>query len=123
MSAKEKRAATLCRRAAKYTLLASTVLAGAPLALAQDQPTASGGAGQLEEIIVTAQKRAENLQSVPVSVQALSGKLLEQTNSTEFSDYAKFLPTVVYQTIAPSQTSIYMRGIAMAGGQDGNHSG
>lgn len=123
MSAKEKHVAALCRRAAKYTLLASTVLAGAPLALAQDQPTAAAGAGQLEEIIVTAQKRAENLQSVPVSIQALSGKLLEQTNSTEFSDYAKFLPSVVYQTIAPSQTSIYMRGISMAGGQDGNHSG
>jgi len=123
MSVKETRSKTLRRRAAKYTLLASTVLASAPLALAQDQSAASGGAGQLEEVIVTAQKRSENLQSVPVSVQALSGKMLEQANATEFADYAKFLPSVVYQTLGPNQTTVYMRGISTAGGQDGNHSG
>ena len=105
----------------KLSLMASSVLAGAPLAIAQDQPAATNA--PLEEIVVTAQKRAENLQNVPISIQAFSGQKLDQINATEFTDYAKFLPSVVFQTIAPSQTSIYMRGIAIAGGQDGNHSG
>ena len=113
------------RRTLKVGLLASTVLAApfafTPAAIAQDQP-ASAPAGQIEEIVVTAQKRAENMQTVPVSIQAFSGKTLEQIHATEFADYAKFLPSVVYQTLAPNQTTVYMRGIATAGGQDGNHS-
>jgi iron complex outermembrane receptor protein len=120
MSAKKFRAAGFYR-AAKYSLLASTVLAGAVHAQTQDQPAA--GSGQIEEIVVTAEKRSENLQSVPISIQAFSGKKLEQMNATEFTDYAKFLPSVVFQSLAPSQTLIYMRGISIAGGADGNHSG
>jgi outer membrane receptor protein involved in Fe transport len=112
-------------RTLKIGLLASTVAAVAPLAivpsaLAQDQPAASSN-GQLEEIVVTAQKRSENLQDVPVSIQAFNGKKLEQMYATEFNDYVKFLPSVTYQTIAPSQTEIYIRGVAS--GNDGNHSG
>src|SRR5271168_4545489 len=114
------------RRTLRIGLLASTVLAApyvfGPAASAQDQPAASNG-GQIEEIVVTAQKRSENMQTVPVSIQAFSGKKLDQMNATEFSDYVKFLPSVVYQTIAPNQTTVYMRGISTAGGQDGNHSG
>jgi len=120
MSAQMPKPAKLYRKAARYALLATTVLGAAPLAFAQDQPAAAPG--QVEEIVVTAQKRAENMQTVPVSIQAFSGKKLEQINATEFADYAKFLPSVVYQTLAPNQTTVYMRGIATAGGQDGNHS-
>ena len=109
-------------RAVKCALLASTILGIAPHAAAQDQ-AAAASSGQIEEIVVTAQKRSENQQTVPISLQAFSGKKLDQMNATEFGDYVKFLPSVVYQTVAPSQTSIYMRGISMAGGQDGNHSG
>jgi outer membrane receptor protein involved in Fe transport len=112
------------RAAFKTGLLTSTILTGVLTGAsvrAQDQPEAGNGA--LEEIVVTAQKRSENLQSVPISIQAFSGKLLEERNATEFEDYVKFLPSVVYQTIAPSQTSIYMRGISAVGPQEGNHSG
>ena len=120
MSASKFRPAGLSGKALKIGLLATTVIAGIPaMALAQDQPAASNG--QLEEIVVTAQKRSENLQDVPVSIQALGGKKLEQLNATEFNDYVKFLPSVTYQTIAPSQTEIYFRGVAS--GNDGNHSG
>jgi outer membrane receptor protein involved in Fe transport len=122
MSAAKTRPAGTTGRAFRITLLASTILAstqlaGAPIARAQDE-TASG---QLEEITVTAQKRSENLQDVPVSIQAFSGKKLEEYNATEFGDYVKFLPSVTYQTLAPSQTNVYIRGVAS--GNDGNHSG
>jgi len=121
MSAIGNRTKSAYGRLFRLGLMASTVLAGPTAALAQDQPAAGGG--QMEEIVVTAQRRAENLQTVPVSIQAFSGKKLDQMNATEFADYAKFLPSVVFQTVAPSQTNIYMRGIAAAGPQDGNHSG
>ncbi len=80
--------------------------------------------GQVEdstEIIVTAQKREENLQDVPVSIQAIGSRRLDQLNISNFEDYTKQLPSVSFQTAAPGATSVYMRGIATGG--DGNHSG
>jgi iron complex outermembrane receptor protein len=74
-----------------------------------------------EEVIVTAQKRSEKLQKVPMSIQVLDTKALEKLNVTEFQDYVKFLPSVAFQTGGPNQTSIYMRGVAS--GDNANHSG
>jgi outer membrane receptor protein involved in Fe transport len=99
------------------TLLASTMLSAAAPALA----AAAGGGAQLEELVVTAQKREENLQSVPVSVQALSAQKLDQLQVKGFEDYVKFLPSVSFKTAGPGFTSIYMRGVAS--GENSNHSG
>ena len=46
------------------------------------------------EVIVTAQKRAENLQDVPISIQALGTETLEELNIRNFKDYVQLLPTV-----------------------------
>jgi outer membrane receptor protein involved in Fe transport len=73
------------------------------------------------EIIVTAQKREENLQDVPISVQAIGTRRLDQLNISNFEDYTKQLPSVSFQTIQPGSTTVYMRGVATGG--DGNHSG
>jgi iron complex outermembrane receptor protein len=97
------------------TLLGSTMLAGASAAWAADEPNT------VREVIVTANKREESIQKVPMSIQALDSRKLEQLNVTEFGDYAKLLPSLSFQTIAPSVTSIYMRGVAS--GENGNHSG
>ena len=94
-------------------LLASSMLTGVCAAYAQD--TTVG------EIIVTAQKRSEDLQDVPVSIQALGGEKLEALVISDFNDYVKFLPSVSFQSTAPGFTSVYMRGVASGG--DGNHSG
>ena len=95
-------------------LLGSTMLA-TPV-FAQDQ----GGAASVDDVIVTAQKREENLQDVPLSVQALGTQKLEQLQVADFNDFAKFLPSVSFQTVAPGFTSIYMRGVAT--GDNINHS-
>jgi outer membrane receptor protein involved in Fe transport len=97
-------------------LLASTALSSAP-AFAQQAPDNGG----VQEVIVTASKREETLQKVPMSIQALDTRKLEQLNVTEFQDYVKYLPSVSYQTIGPNQTSIYMRGVSS--GDNANHSG
>ena len=100
-------------------LLATTCLAAHP-AFAAD---AAGGANatSLSEIVVTAEKRSENIQKVPMSIQAIDTKKLDQLNVTNFGDYVKFVPSIQYQTFGPSVTTIYMRGVADGG--DGNHSG
>jgi outer membrane receptor protein involved in Fe transport len=97
-------------------LLASTMLTCVTSAYAQQR---SAGISP-KEIVVTAQKRSENLQNVPFSIQALTTEKLTELNVTNFSDYAKFLPSVSFQTVAPGQTSVYMRGVAS--GENGNHS-
>ncbi|MGB8328387.1 MAG: TonB-dependent receptor [Steroidobacteraceae bacterium] len=94
-----------------------------PAAFAQEQPQA----GTLEEVVVTAQKREENLQSVPLSIQAIGTTKLEELHVTNFQDYVKLLPSVSFQGagngsgFGPGFNRAYMRGVAS--GDTGNHSG
>ncbi len=90
---------------------------------APEQPAqqTSREAQTLDTITVTAQKRTENLQKVPISLQVLGEQKLDELNVTDFDDYVKFLPSVSYQTFGPGFAQIYMRGVASGG--DGNHSG
>ena len=81
----------------------------------------SSDVATLEEVVVTAQKRTENLQDVPISIQALSTARLEELNVTNFDDYAKYLPSVSFQTAGPGFEHTYIRGVVSGG--DGNHSG
>ncbi len=64
------------------------------------------------EIIVTAQKRAENIQDVPVSVQALDERILTERSIQSFNDYAKFLPSLSYSSPGPGQAEVFFRGIS-----------
>ena len=77
----------------KRTILATSIMAllptlTAPLALAQ-------GAGQLEEVVVTAQKRAQSAQDIGISIVALSGDQLRDRNIVNTSDLAKVIPNVL----------------------------
>ena len=128
-------------RAAALGLLASTALASTAFAQTVSEPApapqeevasepapapqvqAPTAATQSEsqDIIITAQKREENLQNVPISVQAIGTRRIDQLNISNFEDYTKQLPSVSFQTIQPGSTTVYMRGVATGG--DGNHSG
>jgi outer membrane receptor protein involved in Fe transport len=95
--------------------LASAMLVGSGMAATDaDQAT-------LEDVVVTAQKRSEDLQKVPISLQVLSGETLQEHQVSSFDDYAKFLPSVTFQTLGPGQAQLYFRGIAS--GADGLHAG
>jgi outer membrane receptor protein involved in Fe transport len=74
-----------------------------------------------DDIIVTAQKREENLQNVPISIQALGTRKLDDLNIGNFEEYSQLLPSVAFQSFQPGVTTVYMRGVASGG--DGNHSG
>jgi outer membrane receptor protein involved in Fe transport len=111
-------------RALWQLLLTSTVLTGVTPALAADADKPTG----IETIVVTAEKRAEDLQKTPVSIQALPTERLQQLHITDFSDYAKYLPSVSYTVGGagagnggPGFANVSMRGVSS--GNDGNHSG
>ena len=70
----------------------------------------------ISEVVVTAQRRTENIQDVPITVQALTGETLAQLNVTTFDDYVKYLPNVTSQGGGPGQSNIYMRGLGAAVG-------
>ncbi len=83
-----------------------------PAVMAQDQATALG------EVIVTAQKRAENLQDVPISVTSLNTQTLDELNIQSFKDYVQFLPSVSTSQAMEAGSGfnlIYMRGVATGG--------
>ncbi|MBU3023099.1 TonB-dependent receptor [Aestuariibacter sp. A3R04] len=82
-------------------------LASTPL-LAQEAESRA----KIETIEVTATKRTESIQDVPVAVSALDGKALENLGIDSFQDYVEFLPNVVFQGTGPGQNEIYIRGAA-----------
>ena len=78
-------------------------LASALLACLHPARAADTSEPVLEEITVTAQKRVENLQDVPLSIQAFDTKRLDELRIGDFDDYAKFLPSVSFQKVWKSQ--------------------
>ncbi|HEY5102007.1 MAG TPA: Plug domain-containing protein, partial [Steroidobacteraceae bacterium] len=90
-----------------------------PGAYAQEQTAETVG---LAEVVVTAQKRSENLQDVPLSIQALGNEKLEELHVTKFDDYAKYLPSVAFFSEGgPGFEHVYMRGVSSSVLE--NHSG
>ena len=67
---------------------------------------------KIEIIEVTATKRTESIQEVPVTVTALTGDSLEKLGVANFDQYVEFLPNVVFQGTGPGQNEIYIRGAA-----------
>ena len=73
----------------------------------------------LGEIVVTAQKREQALQDVPLSIQALTGSKLEALQVRDFADYVQYLPSVNYTTGStglPGNVAPVFRGVATDGG-------
>jgi iron complex outermembrane receptor protein len=125
----------MARRAA--ALLASTALAVPTAALAQNTAPASSSTGAArqakgvaaddQEIVITATKRAENLQKVPLAVTALTTKTLEDLHVDQFEDYARLVPSLSVKgggsgggNASPSSNAVYFRGVAS--GENANHS-
>ncbi len=110
----------------RRALLLGTALV-APLSAAQAQnatPPAVTAAAEtsegLDEIVVTASKRSESLQKVPISITVLGNEKLDQLQVKAFNDYVRFLPSVTYQTGGPGSARVYFRGVSS--GENGNHS-
>ena len=95
-----------CARAVAAIL--GTHAAGAAYAAA----TPDQSEGGIQEVVVTAQRRSENAQDVPIAIQAFTGDTLQQLNVTNFDDLLKYLPNVVAPSAGPGQDQIFMRGLS-----------
>ena len=113
-----------------FGLLVSTALC-AP-ALAQDAATpatapAAAPAADDDVIVVTATKRSENLQDVPIAITAITTKALEDLHVDSFEDYARLVPSLSSKAgggggsaDGPGTNNVYFRGVAS--GDNANHS-
>ncbi|HEY3658303.1 MAG TPA: TonB-dependent receptor [Steroidobacteraceae bacterium] len=121
-SAAASRSATANRAATRPTLLdlAVTACIFAARAAGADQSAPStasaGGGAELAEVTVTAQRRTENLQDVPIAIQAITGETLQQLSVENFDDVIKYLPNVTLAGNGPGQGNIYMRGLSVGPG-------
>ena len=98
---------------------ALTRAVAATLSLAAVMPnaaTAATAAGQLEEVVVTAERREATVQTTPISVTALTSEDLAQKNIVTLQDVAFKVPGVSMRTAGPGQTEYEMRGLTSAGG-------
>jgi iron complex outermembrane receptor protein len=81
---------------------------------AGEAPADSGGPA-LEEVVVTAQKRTQRLQDVPVAVTAVSGEALQNRQITDTNDLTQIVPSLTYQQgNNPSNSTFRIRGLGTA---------
>jgi iron complex outermembrane recepter protein len=109
----------------KISYAVAAILGGTSMAVsAQEQAPASTETTSegIAEVIVTAQRRSEKMQDVPISMQALTGQALQQLNVQTFDDYLKYLPNVTSASNGPGQNEVFMRGLS-AGSQASQGSG
>src|SRR6266404_7836816 len=112
------------RRLPLASAISAILAAGVPAVHAATETESA----QLEEVVVTAQKRTENLQNVPISIEVLSGAQLEQLDVSGLDGYVKYSPSISYSrgqgqggNGQPGSSHIYMRGVVS--GANENHSG
>jgi iron complex outermembrane receptor protein len=66
----------------------------------------------LEEVIVTARKRTENLQDVPISIDVFTSKDLQNLGISQFEDYATKTPSISFVSAGPGTQTFVMRGVS-----------
>ncbi|MBS0395586.1 MAG: TonB-dependent receptor [Proteobacteria bacterium] len=106
----------------KLSFAIATVLGGAAIIPAATAAGADTASDSLGEIIVTAQRRSESMQNVPISMQAFTAQALADLNVATFDDYIKYLPNVSSANNGPGQNEVFMRGLS-AGAQPSQGSG
>jgi iron complex outermembrane recepter protein len=78
-------------------------------------PTAAVGDEAVREVIVTADRRKENLQDVPITIQTFSGEQLRHLGVSTFNDLLQYTPNVTYSGNGPGTGNIFIRGLGFLG--------
>jgi outer membrane receptor protein involved in Fe transport len=102
-----------------FAALSAAGLAFLPLsmAIAQLVPQGAANTTQLEEVVVTAEKRSESLSKIPLSVSAISSDDLRKESIADFADLSRVVPNVSFSTQAgPGLATIEIRGISSQAG-------
>src|ERR1700729_2556045 len=122
------RAAAFLSPSTVFVFLAAALLGAAlpyaaamadPAAAGPPAPTAGENRNELEEIVVTAEKRESTVQATPISITALSAGDLAEQNITSVEDMIGKVPGISLRTAGPGQTEYEMRGLSAGGGTAG----
>jgi outer membrane receptor protein involved in Fe transport len=84
----------------------SVAMTAAPPAMAQE-------VAALEEIVVTARKRSESLQDVPISVMAFGAEQISKQGIKSLEDYARLIPSLTYSSWLPGSSIVVFRGVTV----------
>jgi iron complex outermembrane receptor protein len=109
----------------KRGLLLATALStlAAPAVVLAQTTSDNPGAGKtvgVEELVVTAEKRPENIQDVPMSISAFSGDTIAKNNITNIADLSRFTPSVSIQSSTNNRnSSVTMRNVGTSGTNPG----
>ena len=113
----ERRAARFYSGVSLAALIAGTSWLSSAFAAGTDaNPAGAQDGNTIEEVVVTARKRSELEQSSPVTLQAFSQQKIAELNITDFEDYARFAPSISYNSSGPGQDTIVIRGVAASTG-------
>lgn len=91
---------------------AAVALGSGELALAQSAPQADADSTSSDVIIVTAQRRDQSIQDVPLTLQAFSTDTLSKLNVTSIEGLLKYTPNVTFSNNGPGQGAIFLRGLS-----------
>jgi len=105
----------------RLSLLALAIVVAAPSAFAQDSTSSGGDEASdlptLESIIVTAQKREQQAQDVPIAISPVSGEFLDKNNITTFEDIGGYVPGLQTQVQSANTPGFVIRGITSDSGE------
>src|SRR5258708_10698320 len=105
----------------KLSYAIAAILSGSPVGFSYAATAADTSESEgIQEITVTAQRRSESIQNVPITIQAITGETLKQLNVTTFDDLLRYTPNVTFSGNGPGTGNIFMRGLSSGG--SGNQS-
>jgi iron complex outermembrane receptor protein len=81
------------------------------LAAANDAAASSDSGAQVQQVVVTAEKRSESVQKVPLAISAIGGDQLVKNGADSFEDIALLAPSVTFENNGSSEDKVIMRGI------------
>src|ERR1700677_3731720 len=87
-----------------------------------DTASTDNASDSIQEITVTAQRRTENAQDVPITIQAITGETLKQLNVQTFDDLLRYTPNVTFSGNGPGTGNIFMRGLSSGGSSNQSQS-
>jgi iron complex outermembrane receptor protein len=111
----------MSRNVSKAVVLGAGTLAIGMMAggsLAQESSAQDSGAGRLEEVTVTARKREESLQDIPISLVALTAEQIEAADVYDVRDVARIAPNVTLQTTGGAGTGRFNPNLTFRGLQN-----
>jgi len=105
----------------KLSYAIAAILSGSSIGFSYAAPaTDTNDSDAIQEITVTAQRRNESIENVPITIQAVTGDQLKQLNISTLDDLLKYTPNVTYSGNGPGTGNIFMRGLSS--GSAGNQS-